>query len=91
MGHEREERRRMERYILGELTEEEQERMEIAYFLDPSRMAKLWSVFDEMARNYLRGRMPLVCASKFEHRLASSPALNRRVRKLAASREENDE
>lgn len=63
------------KYILGDLSESEAERIERQYFADSQAVDEVWAVFGELAEEQLSGALPESEARRFEQRLRSSPAM----------------
>jgi len=63
------------KYLLGDLTELEMERIERWYFADGQAVDEVWAAFGELAEERLSGVLPENEARRFEQRLRSSPAL----------------
>ncbi len=63
------------KYILGDLSESEAERIERRYFADGQTVDEVWAAFGEMAEEQLSGALPESEARRFEQRLRTSPAL----------------
>lgn len=77
MGQQSEFEENCERYLLGELSEAEQEQFEEAYFTDDALFEQFQAVKDEMLDTYARGELAEEKKARFaEHFLAS--AANRR-------------
>jgi hypothetical protein len=72
------------RYVLGELAEDEQARIEEECFVDPALQQELWAVFDDIAERFLQSELPEAEARKFAARLQASPHLRSRVANLQA-------
>ena len=72
------------RYVLGDLTEAEQARIEEECFADPLRQQELWGVFDEVAERFLQDELAAEDARKFAARVQASPRLRERVENLHA-------
>jgi hypothetical protein len=73
---------RLLRYILGAMTDAEQEQVEEIYFADPTRAQELWAVFDDVAERFLHNELPTGKAQPFAARLHASPHLRARVTQL---------
>jgi hypothetical protein len=63
------------KYLLGDLPEEEAERIERSYFADGHVVDEVWAVFGEMAGERLSGALSEDEARRFDQALRSSPAL----------------
>src|SRR5687768_13132328 len=70
---------RLTRYLLGELPEEEQTRLEEEYFNSPDALEKLAAAEDELIDDYVDGRLEGDRRKRFEQRLATSPERWQRV------------
>jgi hypothetical protein len=84
------------RYLLGELTEEEQERVEQRYFADADYLEALRSVESDLTDRYIRRELTGTAREHFEREFLGSPAGRKRVlfadalaRSLAASSSED--
>jgi len=62
-------------YLLGNLLESEEERIERWYFAGGQAVDEVWAVFGEIAEEFLNGALSESEARRFEQRLRSSPAL----------------
>jgi hypothetical protein len=63
------------KYLLGDLPEEEAERIERSYFADGQVVDEVWAVFGEMAEERLSGALSEDEARRVDRALRSSPAL----------------
>jgi hypothetical protein len=70
----------MERYLLGELSEEESERMERQYLSDPDYFDELLAVEDDLLDEYARGELQGRRRQQFERRLLTTPRQRERLR-----------
>lgn len=68
-----------ERYLLGELSGEEQERAEEAYFGDDATLGQLLAAEEGLIENYLAGRLSGERLSRFERCYLTTPEKRRRV------------
>ncbi|MEW6208083.1 MAG: hypothetical protein AB1631_06935 [Acidobacteriota bacterium] len=71
--------KRMVRYLIGEMTDEEQEKVEEQFFLDPGFLEELQALEDELIRDYLQGRLSDRERKGIEVLYLRSPELSRRV------------
>lgn len=69
----------MVRYLLGEVTDEEQARVEEQFFLDPDYLEELQALEEELIRDYLQGRLSDRERKGIEVIYLDSPELNKRV------------
>ena len=67
------------RYLLGALSEAEEEALEREYFADPEKFEQVWAAENELVDNYARGRLSGVDRERFERRYLSSPERRRWV------------
>ena len=67
------------RYLLGDLPEEERERLEKGYFADHETLQFLQSVEDDLIDAYVRGRLSPKQQQQFESYFLDSPWKQRRV------------
>lgn len=67
------------RYILGELSPEEADDLESAYFVDDDYFEHVQAVEAELIRNFIKGAMPPDLRVRFEKRYRESPELARKV------------
>lgn len=67
------------RYLLGELSEEEQSRLEERYFADPAFFHAVRARRDDLIDAYLRGELSPHERERFETHLMASPHLRERV------------
>jgi len=75
------------RYLLGDLTPEEEERVELEYLAGDEAMALVQEAEDDLIDDYARGRLSPRDARRFEERLLPRPGMPERVafaRTLAA-------
>ena len=70
----------MTRYILGELSEAEQQRIEEAYFTDPAFLQDLLATRNDLIDAFVDGKLNAVERGLFEQRLQASPALVKKVK-----------
>jgi hypothetical protein len=80
---------RLGRYLLGDLTPEEDEQVEIEYLAGDEATALVQEAEDDLVDDYARGRLSPRDARRFEERLLSRPGMPGRVafaRTLAAQR-----
>jgi len=61
-----------ERYLLGELSEQEQAQLEEAYFADDARFERFLAVKDDLIDAYARGDLTAEKRARFEQRLLAS-------------------
>jgi hypothetical protein len=69
----------IDRYLLGELSDEERDRLEGDYFADPVLLEELHAARDEMIDAYLRGELPPGRSERFERYFMASPRRRERV------------
>lgn len=74
------------RYLLGELPEEEQSRLEELYFADPELYERLVAAKEELIDDYVRGRLAGRMLARFEGHFLASPERRRRVETARAVR-----
>src|SRR5262249_42108658 len=79
MKENRAQRELMSRYLLGELTEAEQEEIEEAYITDPSFLQELLAMRYELIDGFVQGSLDDSEHKRFEQRLRSSPPLQEKV------------
>ncbi len=98
MGDEKNLDQMIYRYLLGELTEQEQTRVEKRYFKDPDFLKKVQSARDDLVDAYVSNQMPSPQRRSFERQLEENPALRSRVefakvllQRVDAEQEEDDE
>src|SRR5262245_46647800 len=72
-------REEMTRYVLGELSEEEQQRIEEIYFTDPAFLQDLLAARNELVDAYVEGNLNSAERGRFEDKLRLSPALVEKV------------
>ena len=68
------------KYLLGELSEREQERLEARYFVDDALFELLLAIEDELIDRYARGEVMGRERRRLEHHFLKSPARRKRVR-----------
>lgn len=66
--------RLMIRYLLGELSNEEQIELETEYFTDPERFDMLQAVEHDLAEGYVSGKLSIADREKFERHYLTVPA-----------------
>jgi hypothetical protein len=66
-------------YLLGELRDPDQERVEDRMFGDDEYYGRLLTMEEELIRDYARGRLPRSVRRRFERRLVASPDWPARV------------
>lgn len=71
--------RLMRRYLLGELGEEESDRLQAVYFTDKRFFDHLLSVEDDLVDSYVRGELPEAERARFEQRLLNTRGQRHRV------------
>lgn len=84
---------RLGRYLLGDLTPEEEERVELEYLTRDDAMALVEEAEDDLVDDYARARLSPRDARRFEERLLSRPGMAARVafaRALAAQQPPRD-
>jgi anti-sigma factor RsiW len=67
-------------YLLGELSEGEQEKLEARYFADDALFEQLLAIEDELIDRYARGQMTDTERQRLERHFMKSPARRKRVR-----------
>jgi len=80
---------RLGRYLLGDLTPEEEERIELEYLAGDEAMALVQEAEDDLVDDYARARLSPRDAQRFEERLLPRPGMPARVafaRALAAQK-----
>jgi hypothetical protein len=70
----------MIRYLLGEMSIEEQIAMETGYFTDPEKFNLLQVVEQDLIEGYINGKLSASGRAKFEHHFLSTPARREQVR-----------
>src|SRR5262245_4045508 len=70
----------MTRYLLGELSEEDQIGLETEYFADPERLEQLKVIEHDLIEGYVSGKLSIIDRANFERSYLSSPARRERVR-----------
>ncbi len=76
--------RRLVRYLLGALPEEEQEALEQRYFTEPVLLAELEAAADELIQEYLSGALAGEDRIRFESHFLASPRQQERLRFMQA-------
>ena len=66
-------------YLLGELSEEEESRIEELYFNDPDSLEELLAVEEELIDNYVRGELARSRREQFEKKILKSAVLGEKV------------
>jgi hypothetical protein len=69
----------LQRYLLGDLSEEEQDRVEEAYFADDDYLDRLLVAEHELIDRYLRGKLAAAERLKFERNYLTTPEKRQRV------------
>lgn len=67
------------RYLLGELTEEEQVRVEERAFSDPETLAQMLAVENDLIDEYVRGELPDEARRSFELKFLNSAERRRKI------------
>jgi anti-sigma factor RsiW len=67
------------RYILGEMSEQEQTAIEVRYFEDRPFLADVQSVRDDLVDAYVRSELPASRRRRLEQRMKEIPSLRKRV------------
>jgi hypothetical protein len=75
---------KMIRYLLGRLSEKEQEEVEEAYFTDSGLFERMLAVRDELIDDYLRNGLSLPEREQFERHFMASPQRRERVEEVRA-------
>gem|GEM_PF-3256832 len=70
---------KMIRYLLGELTTEEQVEMETEYFSDPEKFNLLQTIENDLIEGYVSGKLANGMRARFEARYMSIPARREQV------------
>lgn len=81
-----EERNIIRRYLLGELDEEQCQQLEEHIFTSPAFKTQVEMVEDELAEDYLAGRLPANDWNAFRQRLLLTPGQNQRIEIISALR-----
>ena len=68
------------RYLLGEMTEEEQTRMEAHYFADPQKFVELCAWRDSLIDHYVSNELSPSLRERFEAAIENAWAMNERIR-----------
>lgn len=68
------------RYLLGEMSEEEQMQLEMHYFADPQMFAELCSWRNNLIDAYVAGQLSASLRGRFESGIEKSWAMNERIR-----------
>ena len=71
-------------YLLGELSDAEQEEMEVRYFTDDALFEQLLAIEDDLIDRYARGQITASERQRFERHFMKSPARRKRVRFASA-------
>lgn len=66
-------------YLLGELSEQEQEQLEARYFADDALFEQLLAIEDELINSYARGAITEAERARFEQHFMKSPSRRKRV------------
>ena len=74
-----EKERLLVKYLLGELSEEEQVRVEDRALTDPSYLAEIEAAEADLVDAYVRGKLPPDSLLGFERRFLSSPSRRSKV------------
>ncbi len=69
-------------YLLGTLSEQQQEQIEEEYFSQPERRQELWAIFDEITERFLQRELDPQDAQKFALQLQTKPYLRARAERL---------
>ena len=69
----------LRRYVLGELSSEEQRQIEQAYFADETLLQQVWAIFDEMVEQLWQGELSTAEARRMTVRVQASPYLQARM------------
>jgi hypothetical protein len=69
----------LRRYLLGELAEDERERLQAAYFDDDALFARLLAAEDDLIDAYARGTLTGARRRRFEQRFGQAPDHRRRL------------
>lgn len=80
MGEENQANEELTRYLLGEMTEEEQTRMEAQYFADPQKFAELCAWRDSLIDHYVSNELSPSLRERFEAAIENAWAMNERIR-----------
>src|SRR5436309_16124107 len=67
-------------YLLGELSDAEQEEMEVRYFTDDALFEQLLAIEDDLIDRYARGQITASERQRFERHFMKSPARRKLVR-----------
>jgi len=68
------------RYLLGEMSDEEQTQFEIRYFADPQLLAELCAWRDKLIDDYVSDGLSPALRLRFEAAIENSWAMNERIR-----------
>ena len=71
--------RLLQRYLLGDLSEQEQDGIEELYFTDDDYLDKLLVAENELIDDYLRGKLSAAERRKFERNYLTTPEKRQRV------------
>jgi hypothetical protein len=74
----------LRRYLLGDLSDEEQERIERRYFADDDALGELLSAEDDLVEAFLAGDLPPGERSRFEHHFLATDRGRNKVAMTAA-------
>lgn len=66
-------------YLLGALSEDEQDKLEAEYFADNEKFEQVWALENELVDDYVRGRLPNDERALFERNFLASPKHQARV------------
>jgi anti-sigma factor RsiW len=80
VGEEIQTNEELTRYLLGEMTEEEQTRMEAHCFADPQKFAELCAWRDSLIDHYVSNDLSPGLRERFEAAIENAWAMNERIR-----------
>ncbi|MEN3332707.1 MAG: hypothetical protein V7641_2072 [Blastocatellia bacterium] len=72
--------KRLTAYLLGELSDAEQEEIEVRYFTDDALFEQLLDIEDDLIDRYARGQISASQRRRLERHFLKSPARRKRVR-----------
>src|SRR6266481_3202374 len=83
--------RMLQRYLLGDLSAQEQESIEEYYFAEDDYLQKLLVVENDLIEDYLRGKLSTAEQQKFERNYLTTPEKKQRVQLVRQLRRQANE
>ena len=80
MSEENQANEELTRYLLGEMSEEEQTHMEAHYFADPRKFVELCTWRDSLIDHYVSNELSPALRDRFEAAIENAWAMNERIR-----------